>query len=84
MISITIDINETLVNCWWKCKLLQSPSENRLVWMWKHTPVMPELKRWRQEDSEFKDSLDQKSKTVANKIESSEMDFFLLKKRIIW
>lgn len=48
--------------------------------MWKHTPVTPELKRWRQEDSEFKDSLDQKTTTVANKIVSSEIDFFLLKK----
>lgn len=41
---------------------------------------MPELNRWRQENREFKASLDQKTKTVSNKIESSEMDFFSFKK----
>lgn len=42
--------------------------------------MMPELKRWRQEDREFKASLNQKIKTVSNKIESSEMDFFSFEK----
>lgn len=38
------------------------------------------LNRWSQENREFKASLDQKTKTVSNKIESSEMDFFSFKK----
>lgn len=42
--------------------------------------MMPELNRWSQENREFKASLDQKTKTVSNKIESSEMDFFSFKK----